>query len=90
MLSKISYINIIFLFTKLSFPLTKWWDDCVMDCLPLSCLEKKKKYLEIHPTGALTVNDFDSFANFYRTDEFSVMSESYTFEISHSVRYVLF
>lgn len=60
-----------------------------MDCLPLSCLEKKKIYSEICPVSALTVNDFDSFAHFYRTDEFSVMSESYTFEISHSVRYVL-
>uniref|UniRef100_A0A2S2PUL1 Polyphosphoinositide phosphatase n=2 Tax=Schizaphis graminum TaxID=13262 RepID=A0A2S2PUL1_SCHGA len=67
-------------------PLTRWWDECVMDCLPLSCMESKKKYLEIYPANSLNIEDHDSFSHFYKTDEFSVMSESYTFEISHSVR----
>lgn len=73
-----------------SFPLTRWWDVCAMDCLPLSCVESKKNYMEIHPASALDVSDYDSFAYFYNTDEFSAMSESYAFEISHSVRYVIF
>lgn len=59
-----------------------------MDCLPLSCMESKKTYFEIKPASKLNIDDYDSFANFYRTDEFSVMSDSYTFEISHSVRYL--
>ncbi|XP_050548305.1 polyphosphoinositide phosphatase isoform X3 [Daktulosphaira vitifoliae] len=67
-------------------PLTQWWDDDVLDCLPLSYAEHKKQYNHICPSNALKADDFDSFAYFYRTDEFSVMSESYTFEISHSVR----
>lgn len=70
-----------------SVPLTRWWDECVMDCLPLSCLEGTKKYLEIYPANTLDIDDYDSFSHFYKTDEFSVMSESYAFEISHSVRY---
>jgi len=61
-----------------------------MDCLPLSCMESKKKYLEIYPANILNKDDYDSFSHFYKTDEFSVMSESYTFEISHSVRYYSF
>jgi len=77
---------------RISFrlPLTRWWDKCVMDCLPLSCMESKKKYLEINPASKLNEEDYDSFAHFYRTDVFSVMSESYTFEISHSVRYFFY
>lgn len=59
-----------------------------MDCLPLSCVENKKKYLEIYPADELNAEGYDSFAHFYRLDEFSVMSESYAFEISHSVRYI--
>lgn len=59
-----------------------------MDCLPLSYLVCKKKYLEIYPASSLNIDDYDSFVHFYRTDEFSIMSESYAFEISHSVRYV--
>ncbi|XP_025420076.1 polyphosphoinositide phosphatase isoform X2 [Sipha flava] len=66
--------------------LTRWWDNCLMDCLPLSYLECKKKYLEIYPASSLNIDDYDSFVHFYRTDEFSTMSESYAFEISHSVR----
>jgi len=50
-------------------------------------MENKKKYLEIYPATSLNIEDYDSFSNFYKTDEFSVMSESYAFEISHSVRY---
>lgn len=61
-----------------------------MDCLPLSCMENRKKYLKIYPASTLHIDDYDSFAHYYRTDEFSVMSESYAFEISHSVRYVIF
>lgn len=57
-----------------------------MECLPLSCNEINKKYSEVYPASALNVDSYDSFANFYRVDEFSVMSASYTFEISHSVR----
>lgn len=57
-----------------------------MECLPLSCAEKKKKYFEILPADPCNQDSCDSFSNFYRTDEFSVMCESYTFEISHSVR----
>jgi len=83
---QINFINIIqFIFS--SVPLTRWWDECVMDCLPLSCMESQKKYLEIYPANTLNIDDYDSFSHFYKTDEFSVMSESYTFEISHSVRY---
>lgn len=61
-----------------------------MDCLPLSCMEKKKEYLKIYPANTFHIDGYDSFAHYYRTDEFSVMSESYTFEISHSVRYAFF
>lgn len=59
-----------------------------MDCLPLSCIESKKTCLEIKAANKLNIDDYDSFANFYRTDEFSAISDSYTFEISHSVRYL--
>lgn len=61
-----------------------------MDCLPLSCMESKKKYLEIKPATKSNIEDYDTFAHFYRTDVFSVMSESYAFEISHSVRYLFY
>lgn len=47
-------------------------------------------YSEIYPATELNIEDYDSFAHFYRTDEFSVISKSYAFEISHSVRYILF
>lgn len=60
-----------------------------MECLPLSFMECKKEYLEIYSTSKLHMDSYDSFSNFYKTDEFSVMSETYPFEISHSVRYVL-
>jgi len=50
-------------------------------------MESQKKYLEIYPASTLNIDDYDSFSHFYKTDEFSVMSESYAFEISHSVRY---
>jgi len=50
-------------------------------------MESQKKYLEIYPANTLNIDDYDSFSHFYKTDEFSVMSESYAFEISHSVRY---
>ncbi|VVC42223.1 Hypothetical protein CINCED_3A001710 [Cinara cedri] len=66
--------------------LTKWWDDCVMECLPLSYMECKKEYLEIYPASKLHSDSYDSFSNFYKVDEFSVMSETYPFEISHSVK----
>ncbi|XP_050428288.1 polyphosphoinositide phosphatase isoform X2 [Adelges cooleyi] len=67
-------------------PLTQWWDDCVLDCLPLSCMENTKQCSELYPSVTLKADEHDSFASFYRLDEFSVMSESYAFEINHSVR----
>lgn len=60
-----------------------------MEYLPLSFMECKKEYFEVYFANKLHMDSYDSFSNFYKIDEFSVMNETYPFEISHSVRYVL-
>ncbi|KAB7503535.1 Polyphosphoinositide phosphatase [Armadillidium nasatum] len=64
-----------------------WWDDEVMDCLPLASDQVNKK-----PEFLIPVKKFDPridlYYDFHRPYEFSVMSEFFTYHMNHSSSYM--
>ncbi|KAG8331674.1 phosphatidylinositol-3,5-bisphosphate 5-phosphatase, variant 2 [Homalodisca vitripennis] len=67
-------------------PQTQWWDQEVMQCLPLSvaqCHKTCKDFLKVSP---LDIEFVDAYSDFHRPHEFTELNETYANKISHSVR----
>ncbi|XP_054263267.1 polyphosphoinositide phosphatase-like isoform X2 [Macrosteles quadrilineatus] len=67
-------------------PLTQWWDEDVMECLPfpeMLCRKTCKAFMQVSPQD---IEFVDAYADFHRPHEFSELNETYSNNISHSVR----
>lgn len=66
--------------------LTQWWSQEVISSLPFAYNFLNKECMEIIPNLNKSAGSIDIFNHFHRTDEFTVIGETYDFKISHSVR----
>ncbi|XP_012271365.1 polyphosphoinositide phosphatase isoform X2 [Orussus abietinus] len=72
-------------YTRTNKLLTQWWDSSVLKCLPYALYEVTKTCSEM--IQVQHAHDMiDIYYDYHRPYEFSLMSEVYAYQISHSVR----
>ncbi|XKL65495.1 hypothetical protein PGB90_008915 [Kerria lacca] len=72
--------------SKKRFPLTQWWDQNIIECLPLSYDYLNKQCLTVIPNLPTNSEYIDVYNHYHRTDTLLIMGETYEFKISHSMR----
>lgn len=65
---------------------TQWWDVEVMGCLPFADAYVNKMCKTADIINPSDIESIDVYSDFHRPHELSVLSETYMYKISHSVR----
>lgn len=65
---------------------TQWWDAEVMECLPFADAYVNKMCKTSEVINASDIESIDVYSDFHRPHELSVLTETYAYKISHSVR----
>ena len=68
-------------------PLTQWWDTKVLRCLPQPYEQVYKCCTEIVRVSQ-EEEMVDGYVDYHRPYEFSLLSDTFAYKISHSVRYL--
>lgn len=66
--------------------LTQWWDQGVSKCLPYAYNDLTKSCFELIQVHSKDVEMIDSYVDYYRPHEFSVLDDVFSLKISNSVR----
>lgn len=66
--------------------LTQWWDEEIMKCLPYSHNNLTKACSELIQLHSRVVEMIDSYDEYYKPQELTVLDDVFTLKISNSVR----
>lgn len=67
-------------------PLSQWWDENVIKCLPYSYNDITKTCYEMIQVQSKDVEMIDAYGDYYRPYELSILSEMFPYKISSSIR----
>lgn len=65
---------------------SQWWDTNAVKFLPRAYEEVNKQYCQLVPISSTHDEAVDSYADYYRPYELTVLCNTFAFKISHSVR----
>ncbi|XP_058795329.1 polyphosphoinositide phosphatase isoform X2 [Phymastichus coffea] len=73
-------------YSRKSDMLTQWWSDKILEYLPYPFFDVKKVSLETIQMKNSKEEQIDIYYDYYRPYELTLLSETYAYQISHSVR----